>query len=205
MIIIVRDRRAAFISIAGGAFTSLTVPLVQTLLPVGSSVFAATSRVYSYWTFATIVAGNAFQGFVNEDGRAGVRRKFRLVVVWFAIQGAVLGAALMVLGGHVVGLIFGEGLLLPHYAFILLGISYFLVSISTAAGRLFLVPFGKAGWVTVGTVTAALTGAVLLLALVPREGLSGAYWAVLVAESYFACFIFVAAGIEMKRSGPVTS
>lgn len=190
------DTRLALIAVTTSAYTTATLPLVQWINPLAAPAFGAAQRIAGYWTFGTVVLGNTAQNWVNQHGRSAVHRRARTALVVFTIEGLVLGSALWLVGPLVGRLIFGVESPVPQIVFAAFAATFLAVAMSTALGRLFLIPLGREK--EVGTIT-LVTAAVGVASLCVGAGVAGAVGAslALAGTEIFATLLLACAAIRI--------
>ena len=187
--LLVRDRAIAFNDIAGGAYSSVPVPTVQTVVPAApAAAFASADKLYKFGLYVPITLAHAFQSWTVEgplEGRAG---RLRAALAAHAGVGLLGWAVLAVLGPWASALLFGPDVTAARDACFWLGAAFVLVSVRISMTRHVLVPAGRVRVVVVSTVAGAVVG---LTAIV---GLTAAFGAVGAAVGLFLSEV-VAAGV----------
>lgn len=177
--------------VSGGLYSAGTVVLVA--IPAGAGVVAAYSladRLFKASLTAIVAAANAVQGWVSEqDDHATLAARARRATLVLTIVGFVGAAGISLLGPWATELLFAAKFRIDTPTAVAFGIAFLAVALSTALGRLVLVPFGRIAFVTVSTVVGAVFGVVAIIA-------GTALWGVFGAAAGFAASEVVVTAVQ---------
>lgn len=181
--LLVRDRAVAFNDIAGGTYSSLPVPVVQTALPAASaSLFASADKLYKFGTYVPITLAHAFQSWTVEGPLQGRARRLRVALAAHAGVGLLGWAVLAALGPWASGLLFGAEVSAARDACFWFGGAFALASVRISMTRHVLVPAGRIRVVVASTVAGAVVGLVAIVVLTAVWGAVGAAVGLFLSE-----------------------
>jgi len=203
--LVVRDRGLAAIDIAGSAYGSVPVPVVNAVAaPVLASSYASGDKLYRFGQFVPITLANAFQSWTVEAGRAGRGRRLRFAVLAHGLLGVTGWLVFAVAGPWVSGLLFGPQVRATQAVCFWLGAAFVLLSLRTAVVRLVLVPEGKVRIVFAATMAGTLVGIPAIVGLTSLVGPVGAAWALVLSEVVSAAVLASPTVREMRLAAQVS-
>ncbi|CAL8972154.1 hypothetical protein CELL_01218 [Cellulomonas sp. T2.31MG-18] len=203
--LVVRDRGLAAIDIAGSAYGSVPVPVVNAVAaPVLASSYASGDKLYRFGQFVPITLANAFQSWTVEAGRAGRGRRLRFAVLAHGLLGVTGWLVFAVAGPWVSGLLFGPQVRATQAVCFWLGAAFVLLSLRTAVVRLVLVPEGKVRIVFAATMAGTLVGIPAIVGLTSLVGPVGAAWALVLSEVVSAAVLASPTVREMRLAAQMS-
>lgn len=178
-----RDAMPAFTTAATSAlYANVPLMLLSVLNPSALTVYALADKIYRFTLTAVQPVNQIAQGYVPAGSAETRGKRLKVAAAGTLVVAVSYGAAFILLGPWLAGLLSGNHIQIPLSIFLLFGIAGMCVIASRFSGLTYLVLIGETKTLARSTVLGAIAGVVLTLLLATAFGGEGVASAIMGAE-----------------------